>query len=394
MYDIIVIGGGPAGSSAARKASSLDLKTLLIEKENFPRYKPCAGAVSDAALSYLDFQIPPTLIEKEMRGVRVVYEKQRVLRYASRRIGILVDRKTFDGFLLEMADESGTEVIMGEKAIQFAQEQDKVRVVTDKEEYEGQYLILAEGAQGNLQYELKDRPKKKEYALSLVAEIAEEDAGIKEYFDDIIEVHTGLLRMGFGWVFPHKGYYSAGIAGIAKYLDDPKKKMREFMESVGFSDGYSIQSHVIPAGGFNRNLTDSRVILTGDAAGFVDSFYGEGISYAIRSGQIASETISRIIKKESSATIKNYDSHVKKEFENNLRYSLLASKLAHSIPLFFKLALKNESVLDKFIGIALQEVTYKGLLKWTVPRLPWFFLRYVFKKRGRGNFNDGNRTIR
>lgn len=58
MYDVIVIGGGPAGSSAARKASSLGLKTLLIEKENFPRYKPCAGAVSDVALSYLDFQIP------------------------------------------------------------------------------------------------------------------------------------------------------------------------------------------------------------------------------------------------------------------------------------------------------------------------------------------------
>lgn len=56
MYDVIVIGGGPAGSSVARKASSLGLKTLLVEKKNFPRYKPCGGAVSDVALSYLALQ--------------------------------------------------------------------------------------------------------------------------------------------------------------------------------------------------------------------------------------------------------------------------------------------------------------------------------------------------
>lgn len=56
MYDVIVIGGGPSGSSAARKASSLGLKTLLIEKENFPRYKPCAGAVSDIALKKVTYK--------------------------------------------------------------------------------------------------------------------------------------------------------------------------------------------------------------------------------------------------------------------------------------------------------------------------------------------------
>lgn len=118
----MVIGGGPAGSSAAHKASSLGLKTLLIEKENFPRYKSCAGAVSDVALSYLDFRIPSTLLEKEMRGVRIVLKGQKVMKYASRRIGILVERKIFDDFLLKMAEKSGAKIIMGEKAINFTDE--------------------------------------------------------------------------------------------------------------------------------------------------------------------------------------------------------------------------------------------------------------------------------
>jgi len=66
-----------------------------------------------------------------------------------------------------------------------------------------------------------------------------------------------------------------------------------------------------------------------------------------------------------------------------LKYSLLASRLAHSIPLFFELAIENESLVDRFMDIALQEITYKGLLKWLIPRLPWYFLSHVFKKMGR-----------
>jgi geranylgeranyl reductase family protein len=383
MYDVIVIGGGPAGSSAARKTSSLGLKTLLIEKENFPRYKPCAGAVSDIALSYLDFQLPSTMSEKEMRGVRIVYKGKKVLKHAPRRIGILVERKVFDDFLLKMARESGSEIFMGEKVVDFDDQEDRVRVATDNGEYSARFLIIAEGAHGTLQYKMKDRPRKKEFAISLVAEIEEDEDAINEHLGNIIEVHTGLLKMGFGWVFPHRGYYSVGIAGIARYLNDPKEKMRQFLDSKGFSDRYPIKSHVIPAGGIKRNLTTPRVVLTGDAAGFVDSFYGEGISYAIRSGQIASETISRIIKQEDSVTMKNYESLVKHEFELNLKYSLLASRLAHSIPLFFKLAIENESLVDRFMDIALQEVTYKGLLKWLIPRLPWFFLSHVLKKMDR-----------
>lgn len=272
---------------------------------------------------------------------------------------------------------------MGEKAVDFADEEDKVSVATDKGEYEARFLIIAEGAQGTLQYRLKERPKKNEYAISLVAEIEEDDDTINGHLDNIIEIHTGLLKMGFGWVFPHSGYYSVGIAGIAKYLNDPKNKMREFLDSVGFRDRYPVKSHMIPAGGIKRKLATSRVVLAGDAAGFVDSFYGEGISYAIRSGQIASEIISRIIKREDSVAMDDYESLVKDEFEINLKYSLLASKLAHSIPLFFELAIKNESLVDKFMDIALQEITYKGLLKWIIPRLPWYFSRHVLRKMGR-----------
>jgi geranylgeranyl reductase family protein len=380
MYDVIVIGGGPAGSSAARKASSLGLKTLLIEKENFPRYKPCGGAVSDVALSYLDFRIPPTIPEKEMRGIRIIYKGQKFEKYAPQRIGILVDRKVFDDYLLKMAGKSGAEIITGERAVDFADEEGRVIITTEKGEYEAYFLIIAEGAHGNLQYKVKDRPRKNEYAISFVAEVKEDDETINKHLDNIIEVHTGVLKMGFGWVFPHRGYYSVGIAGLAKYLDNPKKKINEFLDLLGFPDRHPIISHLIPAGGIKRRLTASRVVVAGDAAGFVDSFYGEGISYAIRSGQIASETISRIMERGGSVTLDDYSSRVKSEFEMNLKYSLMMSRFANSFPLFFALAVENEGLVDKFIEIALQKVTYRDLLKWLFPRLPGYLFRHILKK--------------
>ena len=380
IYDVIVIGGGPAGSSAARKASSLGLKTLLIEKENFPRYKPCAGAVSDVALSYLDFQIPSTIPEKEMRGIRIIYKGQKIEKYAPQRIGILVDRKVFDDYLLKMAGKSGAKIITGERAVDFADEEDKVIITTEKGEYEAHFLIIAEGAHGNLQYKVKEKPRKNEYAISFVAEIKEDDDTINEHLDNIIEVHTGMLKMGFGWVFPHRGYYSVGIAGLAKYLDNPRKKLNEFLDLLGFPVCHPIISHLIPTGGIKRRLTTSRVVVIGDAAGFVDSFYGEGISYAIRSGQIASETISKIMERGSSVTLDDYNSLVKGEFEMNLKYSLMMSKFTNSFPLFFALAIENEGLVDKFINIALQKVTYKDLLKWFFPKLPGYLFRHVLKK--------------
>lgn len=108
-----------------------------------------------------------------------------------------------------------------------------------------------------------------------------------------------------------------------------------------------------------------------------------GLKTLLRSGQIASEIISGIIKRENSVTMDDYKSLVKDEFEINLKYSLLVSKLAHSIPFFFELAIENESMVDEFMDIALQKITYKGLLERIIPKLPWYFLRHVLEKKGR-----------
>ena len=105
MYDLIIVGGGPSGASAGRRAGKLGLNTLLLEKEEFPRYKPCGGGLSNHAISYLDFELPQDVIEWEVTGAKVFFKNQLIEAHKDYRLSVMVSRYIFDNLLLEKAKE-------------------------------------------------------------------------------------------------------------------------------------------------------------------------------------------------------------------------------------------------------------------------------------------------
>jgi len=376
MYDLIIIGGGPSGSAAGRIAGKKGLKTLLIEKEIFPRYKPCGGALSEQAMSYLDFEIPKAIIERDIFGARFQFRGEVVEQHKDYRIAVLTSRSILDNFLLEKARETGIQVKMGEKIIDYQENDDYVEVFTNDNKYKSKFIIIAEGSQGKLKYKIRRKDTKDESAIGIVAEIEEENKVIDKYIHNAIDLQFGYFKHGYGWIFPHEKYFSVGIGGLAESLPHPKKKMLEFLKENNFNSNYKLHSHIIPAGGIKRKITSPRVILSGDSAGFVDSFYGEGIAYAIRSGQIAVEVISEIIlKNEDLQTLKNYEVICTSEFIDNLKYSLILSKLMHKYPsIFLKIFVNNEAV-NKYLEVPSMKTSYKSYIKWLIPRMPKFLLK-------------------
>jgi geranylgeranyl reductase family protein len=376
MYDLIIIGGGPSGSAAGRIAGKKGLKTLLIEKEMFPRYKPCGGGLSEHAMSYLDFEIPKTIIERDIFGARVHFRGQVVEQHKDYRIAVLTSRSILDNFLLEKARETGIQIKMGEKIIDYRENNDYVEVFTNDNMYKSKFIIIAEGSHGKLKYKIRRKDKKDEYAISIVAEIEEDNEAIDKYIHNAIDLHFGYFKHGYGWIFPHKKYFSVGIGGLAKSLPHPKRKMLDFLNENNFISNCKLHSHIIPAGGIKRRITSPRVILSGDSAGFVDSFYGEGIAYAIRSGQIAVEVISEIIlNNKDLKTLKNYEVICKSEFIDNLKYSLMLSKLIHSYPSIFLKIFTNDEVINKYLEVPSMKISYKSYIKWLIPRMPKFLLK-------------------
>ncbi|MCQ6962170.1 geranylgeranyl reductase family protein [Methanolobus chelungpuianus] len=379
MYDLIIVGGGPSGSAAARIAGKKGLKTLLIEKAAFPRYKPCGGALSEHAISFLDFELPGELIEREIFGARICFRDKVIERSKDYRLSVIVSRSKLDHFLLEKARETGIGVLNGEKVIDIKESEDCVTVRTAKASYESRYLILATGSQGTLKELVRKKDEKKEYGVCMVTEIPEANETIDRYISNAVELRFGVAGMGYGWIFPHERHYSVGTGGLASLLPDPRGTMKQYLQDNNFNGNYKLNGHVIPCGGYKRKLVNRRMMLVGDAAGFVDAFTGEGLAYAIRSGQIAGEVVADALASgEGPASLKGYEDKCHSEFGKHLRYSLYFASIMHRFPeRAFSIFTREASVVDRFLEVVAFRMDYRQYMKWLIinfkPR--WFLKR-------------------
>ena len=366
MYDLIIVGGGPSGASAGRRAGKLGLNTLLLEKEEFPRYKPCGGALSEHAISYLDFKLPMDIIEWEITGANIIFKDKLIKAHKDHRMSALVSRDKFDNLLLEKAKETGIEAHTGERVLCCREMSDCVEVETEQKVYQAKFAIVAEGAHGLVKTCVRPADTKEEYGICIVTEIPAEESEIEERLGNTVELHFGVVSGGYGWVFPHKTYYSVGIGGVARDFPHPKESMINFLRKNGFNGDYKLHGHKIPAGGIKRKITGSRVILSGDAAGFVDSYSGEGLAYAIISGQFAAEVIAGICLNDGDPKdLKKYESFCQAEFGIHLKYSLIFSKIVHRFPdRAFKILNSNEKMSNKFLDVMDFRLNYKDYLWW------------------------------
>ena len=365
MYDLIIVGGGPSGTSAGREAGKKGLSTLLLEKERFPRYKPCGGNLSPYALSCLDFKLPEALIEKKISKVKVHFRDNFVEAKKNVNLASLISRKVFDNFLLEKAREAGIEIHTGEKVLDCIEKEDCVEVRTTDNTYLGSFVLIAEGSGGILKYKVRARDQRTEYSLAVVSEIPESEE-IGKNLSNNLDFYFGITQGGYGWIFPHAGYYSVGISGIARNLRHPKDVFKEFLEKNGFSGEYPSHSHIIPVGGITRKILSSRLLLSGDAAGFTDAFSGEGIAYAIRSGQLAAEIVADTVMYDRKLrNIKKYESACKKEFGTYLTSSYKLDRIMHRFPeTTFKLAVENGQILDRYLDEVIINRKHKEYVRW------------------------------
>lgn len=367
MYDVIIVGGGPSGASAGRRAGKLGLNALLLEKEEFPRYKPCGGGLSNHAISSLDFELPEDVIEWEVTGAKVSFKNQIIEVHKDSRLSALVSRDMFDNLLLEKAKETGIEVHTGEKAVCCREMPEYVEVETNTGIYRAKFAIVAEGAQGLVKTCVRPVDTKEEYGICVVTEVPADEKEVEEKLGRAVELHFGVVGGGYGWIFPHKTYYSVGIGGTVKDLQHPKEAMLDFLRASGFTGEYKLHGHKIPWGGIKRKFSSSRVLLSGDAAGFVDSFSGEGLAYAIISGQLAAEVIAGVCHNGKIKDLSKYESLCNSEFGTHLKYSLVFSRMMHRFPeKAFRIFTSSDKMLNKYFEVMDFSVDYKDYLRWSL----------------------------
>ena len=143
----------------------------MVEKEEFPRYKPCGRGLSENAISDLDLELPPKIIEWEITGAKFFFKEQFINVNKKHRFSVLIFRNEFDNFLLEKAKETVIEIHTTEKVICCEEISIYVEVNTKKTVYNAKFAIVAEGAQGVVKKYVRPVDVRGEYGMCVVTKV-------------------------------------------------------------------------------------------------------------------------------------------------------------------------------------------------------------------------------
>lgn len=293
-YDAIVIGAGPAGSTAARLLAREGASVLLLDKHRFPRDKPCGGGVTLRAASVQDVDISP-VVERTIYGARFSLRLGPSFDRRYREpLAYMTQRRRLDEFLAERAAESGADFHDGE-AVREIDEAGRVTVRTERDTYSSRILIGADGANGLCGQALGLR-RQYEEAVALEGNV-EFAPDIPEDWREYVALDVGGLAGGYGWVFPKGEHLNVGV-GAWKYAGFTlRPKLAELCERYGFdSDALTnVRGYHLPVRVPGSPIARGPVAVAGDAAGLVDPLSGEGIHMAFASGRLAAEQAMRVL---------------------------------------------------------------------------------------------------
>jgi geranylgeranyl reductase family protein len=370
-FDVIVVGGGPGGATAARFCAKAGLKTLLIEKERLPRYKPCGGCLSAKTVRLLGFDLSP-VIENTIYGAKFTYcSKDPFFIESKNPIAFLVMRDRFDQFLVDRALEAGTKILDGEKVTKVEEGADGVKVeLANGMKFRCQVLVGADGSESMVARSLSLQPQKNDgYGVAVESETPFNSSVPfpKEEFQ-FVHLDFGRVPNGYGWVFPKKEYLSIGIGGMFRETKkmNPRQYFRSFVKGLSYipeGKAGKVIGHLLPSFYDERQkVSQGRVLLVGDAAHLMDPLQGEGIYYAVRSGMLAAEAILEW-KKEGTAPSDFYQKAVRLDICENLKWALT---LSHIVFRFTKLAyrtLKRYPELGEiYVQVLEGNETYQGFV--------------------------------
>ena len=360
-YDVIIVGMGPAGAVAAAALCRGGLTVLGFDKDAHPRYKVCGGGLS----ARIDLLLEPgfkSVVEQTVNGVQFVYRGQDpLLIESSQPIAYMVMRDRFDHYLVQQAIEAGTEFRTGEGVVEVTQDSDGVEVVTQEGRYRAKMVIGADGANSLVARQLF--PNRSLYrAPALESEVR---LGNSRHYPSAttILVDVGAARQGYGWIFPKKNGVSVGVGEFRRKSSGLRTTFDRFVSEARGLSGWTVPrpvGHPIPAysdaegghgDGRGSRFVNGRAALVGDAGHLVDPLFGEGIYYAVRSGQLAARSILGNVH-DPRESLAAYEAALERDILPDFRVTARIARVIYAFPrLGFRLLRRYQDVVQSYFEV-------------------------------------------
>lgn len=316
-FDVIVVGGGPAGVISALKCSQLGLNALLIEQGDRGRHKPCGGVLTPACVEILQETLKthlPQTVTCSPRTLGLYYVPPRGRRDGGRVKNyelLNVNRDLLDSWLLSYAMRSGVEVWTHTKFFEVRKlkpievlitKNNRVTKMTTK------YLIGADGVYSRVRRQLRNGTK-----LMTVTILQEYCHGEGEFEDCFYMFFRESISPTYSYLIPKDGLYVIGVGLPRNYPIAISEALNNFKNWLSEDFAFKLlaskrkETWAIPYGSTFTGVEN--IILVGDAAGFCNALSGEGIRLAVESGIAVGEAIQDAVSTNGSLALA-YAQHV------------------------------------------------------------------------------------
>lgn len=398
--DVIVAGAGPAGAVAARALAAAGLRTVLIDRAEFPRNKPCGGGITTRvrrrfpwlvqALAGVEQHQVSRLHLEALRGVALDLDEPEPT-------VLLIRRLEFDRALVDEARRAGARLLRFDVA-QASQDADGVSLrARDGRTLRAPFVVAADGVHSVLAKRLGVNPRWPRAAVALdMMEETPHDM-LRATQPDVLWVAYGYNGLdGYAYVFPKRRHVNVGIGCLLSHFDEavtdtPYALQSGFVSTLvdrqvleGRSHRASFTPYLIPVGGPLPRAHAGRVLFAGDAGGFVHAITAEGIYYAMVSGELAGRAIVEHGRHGGSGVGPRYDGLWNHEIGPELRDAVRLQRYLFSTPERVARAVRGavhaRETVARILDYVRGDLSYRALRRRVMLRFPAAALRLASRR--------------
>lgn len=387
MKKVAVLGGGPAGCFAAERLARAGLETIVLD-EKLAWEKPCGGGLTFKAYNEYPFLLHNDSPKKVVRETCIAAPKAGEVRMGLTQPLVIYARRDLNGMLLDRAEKAGAQVEKT-RVLEIERKSERWLLRTRHGALDADYCVIATGARNPLR-NVGTEWTRSDTMYALGYYIPSEQDHIDIQFLPNLE--------GYIWIFPRCGHLSVGICGKGEPAHSLRSRLERYLDEKSIRyQGAAFYGHVLPSletPAWRKNrVAGEGWIAVGDAAGLVDPITGEGLYYAMRSGDLASQVILNeahslsekvqaycaLLRRDFAADLEFGATIAKRVFLGRFLFNTVPARMIHFIrrsPLF------RELMQDLFAGTQSYMDLKKRLLKnlngtMSEVLVNWFLRRVV-----------------
>jgi geranylgeranyl reductase family protein len=371
-WDVAVIGAGPAGFSAASAAARSGARTVLLERAEHPRYKTCGGGLIGTSLAAVDGLAVP--VRDEIYAATVTLRgKHGFTRRERSPILTMVTRDEFDDALRRRAESDGVKLLQRSLVREVSQDRDRARArLADGTAVTARVMIGADGSASVTARHVGVTLGQVDLGLEVEVAVPPE---VRELWRGRVLLDWGPISGSYAWIFPKDDRLTVGVIAARGEGDGTRRYLQDFLDQHGLASFAKVQDsgHITRCRTGTSPLRKDRVLVAGDAAGLLEPWTREGISFALRSGALAGATAAQAAKASGPAevneTLDGYTTAINAALipEMLAGYRLLAAFSRH--PGAFHRGLETPKGWRLFVKFCRGEDSWADLLRHRSARL-------------------------